>query len=103
MMRLAAQLLQALVAIALVAKASGDARVAFLNEADTDVDVFWRNEADHSYSLLTTLQQGLKGALNTFKGHKFLIAERGKPVGFKDYPNYVHQRDGEQVRPAALI
>lgn len=73
------------------------ARVDFSNQANLPVDVFWRNEADQSYSLLASLEKGMRNGLNTFKGHKFLIAERGRPVGPKDFPNYIQQRE-EQVR-----
>ena len=68
------------------------ARVEFQNEAKVDVDVYWRNEGDQSYALLTSIDKGVSGGLNTFKGHKFLVAPRGRDVGFGEIPNFIMQR-----------
>lgn len=72
------------------------ARLEIQNEANIDIDVYWRDEGDRSYALLTSIDKGLKGGLNTYKGHKFLVAPRGRDVGFGEIPNFVMQRP-EQV------
>jgi hypothetical protein len=84
--------------VAFIIRVNAKARVEFDNQADLPVDVFWRNEADHTYNLLTTLDKGMRNGLNTFKGHKFLIAEQGRPVGFNEFPNYIQNRE-EMVGP----
>jgi hypothetical protein len=88
-------------ALALLAGVVGEddrgAKVALTNNADVDVDVFWRDETRKAYTLITTLAKGLTQPLNTFKGHKFLISPKGSPVDGQVKPNFVQSRN-ELVR-----
>jgi hypothetical protein len=95
--------LRALAVLLVVSCLGRSAKVEFKNDADVDVDVHWLDEKSSTYHFLTTVQSGLAGALNTFKGHKFLVAEKGREVDFAtDKPNHV-QLKPDHVSPSSCF
>ena len=76
---------------------SGAATVGLSNEAAVDVDVHWRDDGG-MYTHLMTIAQGVRGVLNTFQGHAFLVAEHGRAVGPNDVPNFTQQEEAMELR-----